>query len=123
MMEVNTNHTHFFLLHNVLSLSSTMMMLKCATLWDQGQKPINYVSILFTLLLSCASFVLCAALFYYTLGNLSPKYRSSLHSIQMLIAVKSKFLAQYGADKILEPVLEEIKQLERVSVLIFSDSF
>lgn len=57
------------------------------------------------------------ALFYYTLGNLSPKYRSSLRSIQLLIAVKSNLLVKYGADKILEPVLEEIKQLESVSFI------
>lgn len=54
------------------------------------------------------------ALFYYTLGNLSPKYRSSLQSIQLLIAVKSNFLVRYGADKILKPVLDEIKELECV---------
>ena len=58
------------------------------------------------------------ALFYYTLGNLSPKYRSSLQSIQLLIAVKSNFLVRYGADKILKPVLEEIKQLESVRFII-----
>ena len=54
------------------------------------------------------------ALFYYTLGNISPKYRSSLQSIQLLIAVKSNLLVRYGADKILKPVLAEIKQLESV---------
>ena len=52
-------------------------------------------------------------LFYYTLGNLSPKYRSSY---SVLIAVKSKVLVRYGgrADKILKPVLDEIKQQECV---------
>ena len=56
------------------------------------------------------------ALFYYTLGNISPKYRSSLWSIQLLIAVESNMLVRYGSDKILQPVLDEIKQLECVSL-------
>ena len=56
-------------------------------------------------------------LFYYTLGNLSPKYRSSLHSIQLLIAIKSNLLIKYGVDKVLQPVLEEIKQLEMVTFI------
>ena len=59
------------------------------------------------------------ALFYYTLGNLSPKYRSSLQSIQLLIAVKSSLLVGYGADKVLKPVLDEIRQLECVSCLCY----
>ena len=56
------------------------------------------------------------AFFYYTLGNLSPKYQSSQLSIQLLIAVKTCFLFRYGADKVLNPVLEEITQLEMVRI-------
>lgn len=69
-----------------------------------------------TLVPSYASYILivpfCIALFYYALGNLSPKYRSSLQSIQLLIAVKSTLLVRYGADRILQPFLEEVKQLD-----------
>ena len=68
--------------------------------------------------LLCTHMIVHAALFYYTLGNLSPIHRSSLRSIQLLIAVKSSFLVKYGADKILTPVIEEIKQLESVRFYI-----
>lgn len=71
-----------------------------------------------TLVPSCACYILivpfCIALFYiiYSLFYLSPKYRSSLQSIQLLIAVKSTLLVRYGADRILQPFLEEVKQLD-----------
>ena len=70
----------------------------------------------------CVYAYIHAALFYYTLGNLSPIHRSSLHSIQLLIAVKSSFLVKYGADKILMPVIEEIKELERVRQALYACS-
>jgi hypothetical protein len=54
-------------------------------------------------------------LFYYTLGNISPRYRSSLKAIQLITVVKHSILKDYGIDKILEPFIEDIKALEMVS--------
>ena len=51
---------------------------------------------------------------YYTLGNLDPKYRSSLKSIQLLSVVKYTLVVKHGIGKILEPVVEAIKELEQV---------
>ena len=54
-------------------------------------------------------------LLYYTLGNIEPKLRSKLQSIQFLCIVKDVFVQQYGIDAILAPFVEEIKLLEDVS--------
>ena len=54
------------------------------------------------------------AAFYFMLGNLSPKYRSSLINIHLLCLTKSTTLQKYGARKVLESVMREIKHLEEV---------
>lgn len=59
-----------------------------------------------------SSYVCPAAMFYYVLGNIHPKYRLTLAAIQLLTAVKHIHLNQYGIDKILEPFIEEVKELE-----------
>ena len=52
--------------------------------------------------------------YYYTLGNISPMYRSSLKSIFLLCLVENPILNLYGHDKILETAVIDIKQLEEV---------
>ena len=64
--------------------------------------------------LKCYNPFYLSALFYYTLGNISPKYRSSLQSIQLFAVLKSSHLQQYGCDKVLEPLMNDIKALEKV---------
>lgn len=54
-----------------------------------------------------------AGLTYYTLGNLHPKYRSSLKSIHLLNAVYYKHIAKYGIDTILQPIVDAVKKLEQ----------
>lgn len=41
-------------------------------------------------------------------------YRSTLEAIQLLCLVEAPLLEAYGHDKILEPAIEDIKQLEEV---------
>jgi hypothetical protein len=53
------------------------------------------------------------ALFYYTLGNIPPMYRSNLQCIQLFAVVKSAVLQKYGADTILETFMDGIKSLEK----------
>lgn len=45
--------------------------------------------------------------FYYTLGNLHPKHRSTLDGICLLAIVMA-----YGIDVILEPIVAAIQKLE-----------
>lgn len=61
------------------------------------------------------SFLLFIGCLYYTLGNLSPKLRSSLKNIHLLCILKHSYVIKYGIDVILEPVIEAVKKLEEVS--------
>ena len=60
-----------------------------------------------------------AGLFYYMLGNVDPKYRSRIDNIHLVTIVRTTLIQKYGMNKILEPFIEEIKMLERVSHHIF----
>ena len=54
-------------------------------------------------------------LFYYTIGNIDPKFRSGLHNIQLLAVVRTALITKYGIAKILEPFIAALKSLESVS--------
>ena len=54
---------------------------------------------------------LCAGAFYFTLGNISPKYRSKLKSIQLLALVKNSLIKKYGMNSVLEPIVKDLKAL------------
>ena len=49
-----------------------------------------------------------------SVGNLSPKFRSSLNSIHLISIAKSSVIQKYGPDKILQPFMADIKELEKV---------
>lgn len=49
--------------------------------------------------------------FYFQLGNLPIKYRSKLNSINLLALCTSANIKRYGIDRILEPLVEELKKL------------
>ena len=55
-----------------------------------------------------------SGIFYYQLGNISPKYRSSLRSIHLVSIAKSSIVKKYGPDKILESFMNHVKKLEQV---------
>ena len=59
--------------------------------------------------------------FYFTLGNLHPKHRSALNSIQLLALVKVDLLSIYGMDKVLEPIVEDLQKLEKVKLQGYVD--
>ena len=50
-------------------------------------------------------------LFYYLVSNLPKKYCSVLDAINLFAVVKSEDIATYGFDIILEPFLNDLKQL------------
>ena len=54
------------------------------------------------------------AMFYYMLGNIHPKYRSSLHTIQLVSVCNTALLDQYSINDILDPFMTSINQLESV---------
>jgi hypothetical protein len=51
-------------------------------------------------------------MFYYTLGNLDPKFRSKRCAIRLLGIVNSKLVKKYGYNAILKPIICDIKKLE-----------
>lgn len=52
------------------------------------------------------------------LGNLSPKFRSRLSSIQLIALTKTSVIEEHGIDKVLEPFVEDVKKLESVSLYL-----
>ena len=54
--------------------------------------------------------------FYYSIGNLPSYLRACLHSIQLVAIVKTKYIEKYGVDKILEPFVHDLKELEKVNI-------
>lgn len=55
-----------------------------------------------------------SGLVYYTLGNLDPKFRSSLKSIHLLSIAKYEHIVEYGIEELLKPVVEDVLKLEKV---------
>ena len=54
--------------------------------------------------------------FYWMLGNLHPKYRSSLKNVNLLILCPVKWIKKYGMNKILQPFMSDLALLESVSI-------
>ena len=54
------------------------------------------------------------ALFYYTLANIHPKLRAILKTIQLVAAVTSSNLKEYGYEPILRPFIDEVNALAEV---------
>ena len=50
-------------------------------------------------------------MFYFTLGNLSPRLRSKLTSIHLIAIVKTTIISLYGMDAILQPLINDLKKL------------
>ena len=56
--------------------------------------------------------------FYFTVGNVSPKYRSLLKAINLVALIKRKWIKQYSMNAILEPIVNDIKKLVSLRYLI-----
>lgn len=59
---------------------------------------------------------LCAI--YWVLGNIHPKYRSSLHSIQLAVLCKVSSLKDHGYGEILHPLIQDLVSLEQQGVYV-----
>ena len=62
--------------------------------------------------------IMCIGLFYFTLGNIEPKFRSTMRIIQLLCAVKTDYIHKYGIDEILTPFMSDIRELESVNLIL-----
>ena len=53
----------------------------------------------------------CTAVFYFFLCNIDPMLRSKVRRIQLVAIAKSEHFKRYGANLILQPMIEDIKKL------------
>lgn len=56
-------------------------------------------------------------MFYYFLGNISPKRRSALRCTQLIACVSAPNLQKYGFEMILKPFIQEANKLTEVGWL------
>lgn len=60
-------------------------------------------------------------MFYFVLGNMSPKYRSKLSAIQLVAIAKQKDLSLYGMDAVMQPFVKDIKNLVSNYMTLYND--
>lgn len=53
--------------------------------------------------------------FYYVIGNVEPRLRSSLRNIQLIACVTTPLLQKYGFEKVLRPFIDDANKLSNVS--------
>ena len=56
-------------------------------------------------------------MFYYTLANFGPKYRSKLAAVRLLAIVNAKYVKKYGIERIIEPIIKDINILHGGSIM------
>ena len=54
--------------------------------------------------------------FYFVLGKLPSKFRSKLSDINLILLASAQIVSRYGYQKILQPALDDIKELETKGV-------
>ena len=96
---------HFILI--VYSYFSIMMMLNFVIPLDLKSINTNLVSVL----LMISYIMLAIGVFYYSLGNLRPLYRSRINQTQLLALVKWSYITKYSMNKILEPFVRDVAVL------------
>lgn len=62
-------------------------------------------------------------MFYFCIGNLNPVLRSKLKSIYLLNMCYYSDIKKYGIDTILEPIIKEVRILEKVRLILIACNF
>ena len=62
-------------------------------------------------------YIVHAGVFYFSLGNLHPKYRSQYSSIHLVALCKRKFINLYSMTNMLRPLIEDVKSLVSLVVI------
>ena len=55
--------------------------------------------------------MLAIGVFYYSLGNLRPLYRTRVNQIQLLALVKLNYIKKYPMNKMLDPFVRDVAVL------------
>ena len=53
----------------------------------------------------------CLGIFYFSLGNIPPKFRSQLSAIYLVAITRHQNVTKYGMDSILCPFVDDMKKL------------
>ena len=69
-----------------------------------------YVSTRYCILIMYVQFNTISGIFYFTLGNLPPKFRSKL-SFYLVAIAKQKYVTKYGMDAFLQLFVQDMKKL------------
>lgn len=59
--------------------------------------------------------------FYLVLGNIEPKFRSQLSTIQLALICPSAIVHEYGMSQVMAPLIHDLKHLESVGINIDRD--
>ena len=54
--------------------------------------------------------------FYYILGNIRPIFQSNLQNIQLVTIAKSADIKKYGCDTLLQPFIDQMNALGKVTM-------
>lgn len=109
------NTSYFLQILWLFSLYSITMNWKFVIPWDPVVKSTKLVPLNVNCFMSAPfSFSFCTGAFYYLLGNISPRLRSKINNIQLLLLAKYSSVAEFGIDRMLEPIIEDIQKLESV---------
>ena len=57
-------------------------------------------------------------MFYWTIGNIEPKYRSYLNAIHLYAIAKTEKVKEYGIESVLKRFLNDIYILETVGLTV-----
>lgn len=61
--------------------------------------------------------------FYYVLGNIHPKFRSTVDNIQLVLLCKNTYVKKYGLKKVVEPLIKDLEKLRTSGVLVNNSVF
>ena len=89
-------------------LGSSRKKHKLGSILIEGEPLCMFYSYMYVIFFTYTGF------FYFVLGNVRPKYRSALKSIQLVAICKNKHLKEYGLNSILETIVNDVHHLEEV---------
>ena len=77
-----------------------------------------HVNVKQSILSATMSLLIYIGVFYYMLGNIEPRLRSSLQCIQLLACITIPMLEKYGLHAVLKPFIDDVNKLSNVSVKV-----
>lgn len=66
------------------------------------------------------SLIIFIGMFYYMLGNISPRKRSTLQCIHLLACITTPMLEKYGFHQVFEPIISDVNKLTDVSAVMYN---